>query len=350
MAETRRVLNRYRLVERIALGGTAEVWRAHDEQLDRPVAVKRLHAHLLPDEPSRRRLAGEARAAASLTHPAILQIYDIDVTGEAAALVMELVEGESLAARIDREGALPERDAALIAADVADALFHAHQRGVIHRDVKPGNILLDEGGRAHLVDFGIARSLAESAEKLTLTGTVIGTLRYMAPEQLSGGKTGPRTDLFGLGAVLHEALTGQPPYRSASPVALAREQDGGPPEMPRVDPALAALTRASLASEPTARPLHAGAVATALREWLDGRPESAHAVAAAAGAAAAAGPVAVGAREVDTQAVTPLSPALGPAAAAAVTPGMASAAARPSAAGEGSRGRRRGFGLLLPLA
>src|ERR671914_469344 len=129
MAETRRVLNRYRLVERIALGGTAEVWRAHDEQLDRPVAVKRLHAHLLPDEPSRRRLAGEARAAASLTHPAIVEIYDIDVTGEAAALVMELVEGESLAARIDREGALPERDAALIAADVADALFHAHQHG-----------------------------------------------------------------------------------------------------------------------------------------------------------------------------------------------------------------------------
>ncbi|HUH17270.1 MAG TPA: serine/threonine-protein kinase, partial [Methylomirabilota bacterium] len=179
------VLNRYRLIERLATGGSAEVWRAHDEQLARPVAVKRLHPHLLPDEASRKRLAVEARAVAGLSHPVILSVYDVDVTGEAPALVMELVDGESLAARIERDGPLPEREAVRITADLADALYHAHQQGVIHRDVKPGNVLLARDGGTRLVDFGIAHSLASSADRLTLAGSVIGTLRAMAPEQLA---------------------------------------------------------------------------------------------------------------------------------------------------------------------
>ncbi|MGZ8513002.1 MAG: serine/threonine-protein kinase, partial [Candidatus Limnocylindria bacterium] len=206
------ILDRYRLVERIALGGTAEVWRAHDEQLDRQVAVKRLHPHLMPDEGSRRRLAAEARAAAGLSHPVIVDVYDIDTEGESPAIVMELVDGESLATRIARDGALGPAEAARITADVADALYHAHQRGLVHRDVKPGNVLLSADGRTRLVDFGIARSLAESAERFTQAGTVMGTLSAMAPEQLAGGPIGPRTDLYGLGVVLHEALTGRPPY------------------------------------------------------------------------------------------------------------------------------------------
>ena len=216
------ILDRYRLVERIALGGTAEVWRAHDEQLDRHVAVKRLHAHLMPDEGSRRRLAAEARAAAGLSHPVIVDVYDIDTEGESPAIVMELVDGESLATRIARDGPLGPPEAARITADVADALYHAHQRGLVHRDVKPGNVLLSADGRTRLVDFGIARSLAESAERLTQVGTVMGTLSAMAPEQLAGGPIGPRTDLYGLGVVLHEALTGRPPYVAATPVALGR--------------------------------------------------------------------------------------------------------------------------------
>ena len=152
------ILDRYRLIERLAYGGSAEVWRAHDEQLDRPVAVKRLHAHLLPDESSRKRLAAEARAAAGLSHPVIVDIYDVDATGDAPALVMELVDGESLSARLSRAGPLDPRGAAGVAADIAEALFHAHQRGVVHRDVKPGNVLLASDGHTRLVDFGIAHA------------------------------------------------------------------------------------------------------------------------------------------------------------------------------------------------
>ena len=294
-----RILDRYRLIERLAVGGSAEVWRAHDEQLDRPVAVKRLHPHLLPDEASRRRLAAEARAAASLSHPVIVGVYDVDATGDAPALVMELVDGESLSARIDRDGPMDARAAAAMTADVADALYHAHQRGVIHRDVKPGNVLVGRDGRTRLVDFGIAHSLAESTERLTMTGTVIGTLRAMAPEQLAGGAITPRTDLYGLGVVLYEALTGRPPFAASSPVALAAAQRAGNPDLRGLDPALAAIVAACLAWHPAQRPLHAGALASALRSWLAGDP-----------AAAIAMTPAPGATPMDTQAITQPIPAL----------------------------------------
>jgi eukaryotic-like serine/threonine-protein kinase len=264
------ILDRYRLLERLAAGGSAEVWRARDEQLDRDVAVKRLHAHLFADDASRARLAAEARAAARLSHPVIVGVYDVDATGDAPALVMELVDGESLAARLDRDGPLPDREAAEIVVDLAEALFHAHQQGVIHRDIKPGNVLLDRNGRTRLVDFGIARSLAEASSRLTVTGTVIGTLRAMAPEQLEDGPITPRTDLYGLGVVLHEALTARPPYPSGSPLALAEAQRAGPPPLDGLDPGLAAVIAGCLALDPTDRPLHAGAVAEALRAWLAG--------------------------------------------------------------------------------
>ena len=273
------ILDRYRLIERLAVGGSAEVWRAHDEQLDRRVAVKRLHPHLLPDEASRRRLAAEARAAASLSHPVIVDVYDVDATGEAPALVMELVDGESLSARIDRDGPLEPRQAAAVTAEVAEALYHAHQRGVIHRDVKPGNVLLARDGRTRLVDFGIAHSLADASERLTMTGTVVGTLRSMAPEQLAGGPITPRTDLYGLGVVLHEALAGRPPYASGSPVELVEQQRAGPPDLDGLEPGLAAMVASCLSYEPANRPLHAGALASALRDWLAGDPTAALAMA-----------------------------------------------------------------------
>jgi len=273
------ILGRYRLLERLAAGGSAEVWRARDEQLGRDVAVKRLHPHLLPDEASRMRLVAEARAAAGLSHPVIVEIYDVEATGESPALVMELVDGESLATRIAREGPLPASEATGIAADIAEALFHAHQRGVIHRDVKPGNVLLSADGRTRLVDFGIAHSLAAASERLTTAGTVIGTLHSMAPEQLAAGPITPRTDLYGLGAVLHESLTGRPPYAESSQVALADAQRAGPPRMDGIDPALAAAIAGCLAFDPADRPLHAGALAEALRLWLAGDPASALALA-----------------------------------------------------------------------
>ena len=285
------ILGRYRLIERIASGGSAEVWRAVDEQLGREVAVKRLHPHLLPDEASRKRLTAEARAAAGLSHPAIVGIYDVDATGESAALVMELVDGESLGTRISRDGPLEPRRAVEITADVADALFHAHQQGVIHRDVKPGNVLLSNDGRTRLVDFGIAHSLAASAERLTVTGTVLGTLHAMAPEQLAAGPITPRTDLYGLGVVLHEALTGRQPYPASTPVALADAQRAGPPDLVGIEPALASVIAACLAFDPEQRPLHAGALAAALRDWLAGNPAAALALAPVASPSALTQPL-----------------------------------------------------------
>ncbi|MEO8511797.1 MAG: serine/threonine-protein kinase [Chloroflexota bacterium] len=272
MSEEALVLGRYRLDERIATGGSAEVWRAHDTQLDRDVAVKLLHPHLLPDAASRSRLEVEARAVAALSHPGIVAIYDIDAGRERPALVLELVEGESLGALIARDGSLAPHDVARIGADVADALFHAHQRGVVHRDVKPSNILLDRGGRARLVDFGIAHSLADAAERLTLTGTIVGTPRYMAPEQLADGAIGPRTDLYALGAVMYEALDGRPAWESGLPVVIAAAQREGPPPLPDVDPGLAALVRTCLSPDPMDRPQTAGILAAQLRAWEPARP------------------------------------------------------------------------------
>jgi len=247
----------------------AEVWRARDERDGRLVAVKLLHPHLLPDAASRARLASEARAVGGLDHPGIIRVLAADA-GERPAVVLELVEGESLSALLEREGPLDPRTAAEIGAEVAEALYHAHTRGVIHRDVKPGNVLIGTNGRARLVDFGIARLLGEALERTTQTGMVMGTLRYMAPEQLAGQEVGPRVDLYGLGALLYEMLTGRPPHPGASPAALAGELSEGPPTMDGIDPTLATVVTACLQPKPDHRPRHAGEVATALRAWLAG--------------------------------------------------------------------------------
>jgi serine/threonine-protein kinase len=265
------ILGRYRLEREIATGATARVWRARDEQLDRAVAVKLLHPHLLPDATSRQRLEAEARAAAALSHPGIATVFDVTGAQEAPALVMELVDGEPLSVRLARDGPMRPDAAARLTAEVAEALYHAHQRGIIHRDVKPANILVEAGsGRARLIDFGIAHSLELATQRLTQTGIALGTPRYMAPEQLAAEPVGPRTDLWGLGAVLYEALTGRPPFDGSTPLAIARQQVGGPPAMTGADPTLAALTLSCLSVAMDDRPLHAGAVAAALRAWIAG--------------------------------------------------------------------------------
>ena len=215
-----------------------------------------------------------------------------------------------------------------MAADIAEALFHAHQRGVVHRDVKPGNVLLASDGRTKLVDFGIAHSLAESAERLTMTGTVVGTMSAMAPEQLLGGPITPRTDLYGIGVVLYEALTGRPPYPGGSPVALAEAQRAGPPPLDGIDPTLAGIVAACLAVEPENRPLHAGALAVALRSWLAGDAVPAIAMA----------PTGTHLAAVDTGAVTTVAPAP-----------VAAPLARTDAAAGPPRARSR-RGLLLGVA
>lgn len=261
---------RYQLEERLAHGGSAEVWRARDKVLDRPVAVKVLHRHLLDDPTTRARLIQEARAAASLSHPGIVAVYDVAVDEEAsAAVILELVEGESLAERIKREGGLPPRAAARIAAEVAEALAHAHERGVVHRDVKAANVLLGPDGEARLADFGIARLLEDEAQRLTDTGTIAGTLRYLAPEQLRGEPAGTPADVYAVGVLLTEMLSGHPPYQVDSPVALAEAQRTPPLAIEGAPPSLSAIVRPTLDPDPERRPSSAAALAADLRTWLE---------------------------------------------------------------------------------
>ena len=261
---------RYVLEDVLAHGGSAEVWRARDTVLDRPVAVKVLHRHLLDDPTTRARLIQEARAAASLSHPGIVAVYDVAIDEEAsAAVILELVEGESLAHRIKREGALPPRAAARIAAEVAEALAHAHERGVVHRDVKAANVLLGVDGEARLADFGIARLLDDAAQRLTDTGTIAGTLRYLAPEQLRGEPAGPPADVYAVGVLLTEMLSGRPPYEVDSPVALAEAQRTPPMTIEGAPPSLSAIVRPTLDPDPERRPSSAGQLAAELRTWLE---------------------------------------------------------------------------------
>ncbi|RPH36782.1 MAG: serine/threonine protein kinase [Chloroflexi bacterium] len=261
--------DRYKLDERLAMGGSAEVWRGTDEALQRSVAVKLLHRHLLADETTRARLTQEAQAAAALSHPGIVAIYDIAVDADAAAIVLELVEGESLAERLRRERILPPRAAARIGAEVAEALEHAHERGVIHRDVKAANVLIGPDGEARLVDFGIARLLADENTHLTAPGTITGTLRYMAPEQLRGEDVGPAADVYATGVLLTEMLTGDPPYAVKTPVELVEAQQTPPLVIGDAPPAVGEIVRQALDPDPARRQSSAGRLAADLRSWLE---------------------------------------------------------------------------------
>jgi hypothetical protein len=216
-----RVLDRYRLVRRIGSGGFGVVWLAEDERLRRAVAVKRITMH---DAATAARAEREARAAARLSHPGIVTLYESGRDAEAVYLVSELVRGRTLAELMD-EGDLSDRDVVRVGVALCDALAHAHGRGVIHRDVKPGNVIVpdrpqDGAGVAKLTDFGVARMVGDEA--LTATGDVVGTLAYMAPEQADGRAVGEEADLYALGLVLYEALSGVNPVRGRGAAATAR--------------------------------------------------------------------------------------------------------------------------------
>jgi hypothetical protein len=216
-----RVLDRYRLVRRIGSGGFGVVWLAEDERLRRAVAVKRITMH---DAATAARAEREARAAARLSHPGIVTLYESGRDAEAVYLVSELVRGRTLA-DLMQDGDLSDRDVVRVGVALCDALAHAHGRGVIHRDVKPGNVIVPErpqdgAGVAKLTDFGIARMVGDEA--LTATGDVVGTLAYMAPEQADGRAVGEEADLYALGLVLYEALSGVNPVRGRGAAATAR--------------------------------------------------------------------------------------------------------------------------------
>ncbi|HUP83403.1 MAG TPA: protein kinase [Candidatus Limnocylindria bacterium] len=257
-------------------GATATVWRARDTKTGRDVALKRFHPHLLADPVTRARIREEAAAATRVSHPNIVAAVDTIEDSDGLALVFPYVEGTTLAQRLAHEPPLTPRQAARIALDISDALAAAHDRGVIHRDVKPANILLGADGRARLLDFGISRGVdARGAnEQLTGAGMAIGTLPYMAPEQLTADPLRPATDIYGLGVVMYEMLCGRRPYAAANPVTLAQEQAKPPARIANVPEPLADLAITAMAPVASARP-DAAQLGRGLRGWLDGRQSTA---------------------------------------------------------------------------
>jgi serine/threonine-protein kinase len=261
--------DRYRLVRMIGSGGMGAVWEAEDETLGRPVAVKVLSESLAAGERAVRRFEREAQAAARLSGPCIAAVYDFGRSEGRPYIVMELVRGETLADRLAREGSLPPQEAARIATQVAEALEEAHRAGIVHRDVKPGNVMLTPAGDVKVMDFGIAA--AAWAERVTTSGLVLGTPSYLAPEQAKSEKTTPASDVYALGAMLYEMVAGRPPFVAESPVALALahvREDPRPLDQVAegVPPNLASASMAALAKDPAERPPSAAAFAAMLRE------------------------------------------------------------------------------------
>ena len=276
MAELGTVLGgRYRLVELLGQGGMATIYRAHDSQLDRDVAVKLLRPEYGRDPDFGSRFRQEAKNAASLNHPNIVSVYDYGQDEAGPFIVMEVVEGEDLATIIRRSGALPPRQVARIVAETARALEAAHARGIIHRDVKPGNVLIGRDGRVKVTDFGIARAVAEA--QMTLPGVTLGSVHYFSPEQARGEQATAASDIFSLGIVLYELLTGHRPWEGDSAAAVAMARLAGPVPDPAtkragIPPELAAITRKSLAIEPDDRWPTAASFAAALEAFLSGAP------------------------------------------------------------------------------
>jgi Tol biopolymer transport system component len=273
-------LGPYQVVELLGAGGMGEVYKARDTRLDRTVAVKSLPASLAADPQFRDRFAREARVLSGLDHPHICPVYDVGEHDGTSFIVMPLLEGESLEARLGR-GALPLTDALTIAAQVADALAAAHRAGIVHRDLKPANVMLTKSG-ATLLDFGLAKGRVEvvtgpsgsaaTVQHLTAQGSILGTLQYMSPEQLEGREADGRTDVFALGAVLYEMVTGHKAFDASSHASLiAAILERNPPPVSHVQPiAPAALDRIvskCLAKNPDARWQSAADLADELR-WI----------------------------------------------------------------------------------
>jgi beta-lactam-binding protein with PASTA domain/predicted Ser/Thr protein kinase len=267
---------RYELVRQIARGGMAEVYLAHDLLLDRPVALKVLFPELSVDRSFVERFRREAQAAAGLSHPNIVSVFDWGEADHTYFIVMEYVDGRPLSAVIRAEAPLLPDRAAGIGAGVAAALSFAHRHGVIHRDIKPGNVLLTEDGQVKVADFGIARA-ANVDEALTQTGAVMGTATYFSPEQAQGGPVDARSDLYSLGVVLYEMVTGRPPFTADSPLAIAYKHVQESPPRPReLNPAIPAEFEAivwqAIAKDPKQRYQSAQDLRQDLVRFQQGRP------------------------------------------------------------------------------
>ena len=248
---------RYELKSRLAIGGMGEVWQAIDKVIERQVAIKILKEEYLGDKAFRERFRAEARHAALVNHEGIASVYDFGEEEGSAYLVMELVPGEALSTIIERERFLSAERVLDIVAQTASALHAAHQAGLVHRDVKPGNLLITPDGRVKITDFGIARAVDQVP--LTATGQVMGTVQYLSPEQASGKSATALTDIYSLGIVAYEALAGKRPFTGESQVAIAMAHiKTPPPPLPESVPlAVRNLILACLAKKPERRPTSA---------------------------------------------------------------------------------------------
>lgn len=254
---------RYHIERQLGQGGMASVYLARDEELDRPVALKLLADNLAGDATFRDRFEREARLAARLSHPNVVRVFDVGESHGRPFIVMEYVEGDTLADELERHGSLPTARAVELALQICRGLEAAHASGLVHRDVKPRNLLLRPDGVLKIADFGIARA-AEST-RLTEIGTILGTAAYLAPEQAEGLEATPAADLYSVGAVLYELLTGRVPYAATSLVELLAKQQAGPPApIGGAPPALEQAVNRCLEPDPSERPASAAALAAEL--------------------------------------------------------------------------------------
>ena len=265
--EGRVLADRYAVGELLGRGGMAEVYLATDRVLDRPVACKILGGWLANDATFVERFRREALAAARISHPNLVAVFDAGSEGDVHYIVMEYVAGETLADLLRKDGALQPARATTIATDVADALGVAHAARMVHRDVKPANVMLTPEGRTKLMDLGIARSL--DGESITRASSIIGTAGYVSPEQARGEQVDHRSDIYSLGCVLYEMLTGRRPFEAADPLAVAYKhvhETPAPPTSlePSIPPGLEAVTLRAMDKDPEARFQSAAEMASAL--------------------------------------------------------------------------------------
>jgi serine/threonine-protein kinase len=288
MVEPRLVGSRYELGELIGYGGMAEVHRGRDVRLGRDVAIKVLRADLARDPSFLNRFRREAQAAAGLNHPSIVSVYD---TGEDDGpdgvtqpyIVMEFVSGRTLRDILKTEGRLPARRVMEIGADISAALDFSHRNGIVHRDIKPANVMITQTGAVKVMDFGIARAVADNSATVTQTANVIGTAQYLSPEQARGESVDARSDVYSTGCLLYELATGSPPFQGDSPVAIAYQHVRENPTPPssrntEVPPALDSVIMKSLAKNPLNRYQSAGEMRTDLQRALANQPVVAEAV------------------------------------------------------------------------
>ncbi|WP_434742303.1 protein kinase domain-containing protein [Micromonospora sp. SH-82] len=258
--------NRYLLDERIASGGMGDVWRGTDQVLGRTVAVKSLLPALLDEPGFAERFRGEARTMATINHPGVVDVYDFGSDQQIAFLIMEYVEGDALSSTLNRVGRLtPARTMALVA-QAADALHAAHQKGIVHRDVKPGNLLVRPNGTLVLTDFGIARS--ELVGQLTAAGSVLGTASYISPEQATGAVATAASDVYALGVVAYQCLAGRRPFEGDNPLEIAMKhvRDNPRPLPGDIPPPIRAIVERAMAKDPAARWPSAAALAGVARQ------------------------------------------------------------------------------------